>query len=192
MAFISDLGVGLDGFSHGGVVPAEGEAIAPSSGLSEFLKLNMITRLNFFYMGAVLIGLGTIIFRIRAPKTIQRHRSIEEFFNSELDRASARRLRTMVFTIKRRRPNVASDLIRYAPWLDRDSSPSLSLAYSEAREEQDQQIHADVLSSFFNVESRYCNRKSAFVVFILYVIGISSAAIPGLFFTVQVLLSIFQ
>lgn len=87
----------------------------------------------------------------------------------------------MVYTIKKRRPNIAKDLIAYAPWLDREGSHILALSYAEAREDGDQQIHADVLSSFFNVESRYCNRKSAWAVLILYTIGAVLLATPGIF-----------
>lgn len=83
------------------------------------LSLEVITRLNYLYVGSFLVGAGTIIFRLSAPKTIQQNKSIESFFDSELDRTSARRLRTMTYTIRQRRPKVAESLLNVAPWLDR-------------------------------------------------------------------------
>lgn len=192
MTFLVDLGIGLKSGAVPGTPGDDSGSTNFLSSLSKFFELDLIVRLNLLYIGTVSVGVGTILFRLRAPKTIQRHSSIENFFNSELDRASARRLRTMVHTIKKRRPNVAEELIIYAPWLDREGSHSLALSYAEARGEGDQQIHTDVLSSFYNVESRYCNRKSAWVVLFLYALGILFLAIPGVFFTIQVLLSIFQ
>lgn len=158
--------------------------------LRRLLSLEVITRLNFLYVGFFLVGVGTIIFRLSAPKTIQQHRSIEVFFDSELDRASARRLRTMAYTIGQRRPNVARNLQNVAPWLDRNGT-KLKAAYAEMREHEDNQLQADVLSSFYNVESRYCNRRTAYIVFFLYILGFILISIPGLCFTGQVLMSIF-
>ncbi|WP_131802694.1 hypothetical protein [Limimaricola pyoseonensis] len=156
--------------------------------LEGVLDLSVIARLNFLYVGSFLLGLGTIVFKIIAPSTIQQHSSIEAFFNSELERASARRLRTMVRTIRHRRPQVAANLINAAPWLDREKR-TLKIAYAEMREQGDSQIQADVLSSFYNVESRYYRRAGAFSVAAIYVSAFSLISIPGLCFTLQVLLS---
>ncbi|AUR04578.1 hypothetical protein PhaeoP72_02626 [Phaeobacter inhibens] len=190
VSFLSDAGLSsLSDLDVGEAGPKEGISIGDR--LRGLLSLEVITRLNFLYVGSFLVGVGTIIFRLSAPKTIQQHRSIEVFFDSELDRASARRLRTMAFTVRQRRPKVAQTLINVAPWLDRDKT-RLKVAYAEMREQEDSQLQADVLSSFYNVESRYSNRPMAYVVFVLYILGFALISVPGICFTGQVLLSIFM
>lgn len=183
--------VGVESFA----VPEKNRVPLPGEGswgmwLGEMLDLSVLARLNFLYVGAFLVGLGTIAFKVFAPSTIQQHRSIEAFFNSELERVSARRLRAMARTIGFRRPSVAADLFNAAPWLDINKK-TLKLAYAEMRELADNQIQADVLSSFYDVESRYYRRKIAFVVAVFYFSGFVLISVPGLCFTLQVLLSIF-
>lgn len=186
---LSQAGFGLNppvnSVDSSGATPVSG-----ANNLFKFFDLEMMSKLNFLYVGSFLVGIGTIVFRLFAPKTVQQYKSIEMFFNSELDRASARRLRTMTYTIMQRRPVVAERLINVAPWLDRQGT-TLRLAYAEIRELSDTQIQADVLSSFYNVESRYSNRFLANVVFFLYCLGFVLISIPGFFFTVQVLIYIF-
>lgn len=183
--------VGVESFA----APGQNPVPLPVEGswgmwLGEMLDLSVLARLNFLYVGSFLLGLGTIAFKVFAPSTIQQHRSMEAFFNSELERASARRLRTMARTIGSRRPSAAANLFTAAPWLDRNQK-TLKLAYAEMRELADSQIQADVLSSFYNVESRYFRRNIVFVVAALYFLGFVLISIPGLCFTLQVLLSIF-
>ena len=190
VSFLSDAGLSSFADLDAGAKEPEDD-ISFGDRLRRVLTLEVITRLNFLYVGSFLVGVGTIVFRLRAPKTIQQHRSIEVFFDSELDRASARRLRTMAYTIRQRRPKVAQTLMNVAPWLDRDKT-RLKVAYAEMREQEDNQLQADVLSSFYNVESRYSNRPSAYAVFVLYILGFALISVPGICFTCQVLLSIFM
>jgi hypothetical protein len=184
VTFLEGVGLKLPQFSA-----AFEEAEIKGAWAFSLVDLEVLTRLNYLYVGSFFVGCGTILYRLAAPKTVTQCGSINSFYDRELDRASARRLRSMVATIKARRVEVSNRLISVAPWLDRDNA-TLKIAYGEMREQEDTQLQADVLSSFYNVESRYFRRKHAMTVFILYIIGFLLVSIPGIAFTAQVLLSI--
>lgn len=144
------------------------------------------TKLNLFYLGSCLVGLGTIVYRLFAPATVKEFSSLSDFVDRELSRATARKLRSMIVAVRARRPNVAATLISIAPWLVKSHS-QLKIASNELRALKDDQLQIDVLSSFYNVESRYYLRWAVYLTSFLYCLGFALISIPGLIFTFRVI-----
>jgi len=161
---------------------------AESAGENKILSFN--TKLNLIYLGSFCVGIGSIVYRLMAPKTIKEFSSISQFAEIEISRATARRLRSMMTTISSRRPEISNDFRARAAWLTR-SNCTLKSAANELRNLKDDQLQNDVLSSFYNVENRYTARKSLFFVTLFYAIGFLLLSIPGLVFTLRVLNLIF-
>jgi len=168
-----------------------GGAIGVSNELNNDTSiLSFSSKLNLIYLGSFFVGIGSIIYRLTAPKTIKEFRSISQFSEIEISRASARRLRSMMITINSRRPTISGDFFARASWLNR-SNCTLKAATNELRNLKDDQLKYDVLSSFYNVENRYTLRKKLYIVTALYGIGFTLLSVPGLVFTYRVLRSIF-
>lgn len=159
-----------------------------ASGDKPILSLNM--KLNFIYLGLFCIGVGSMIYRLIAPKIIKEFSSISKFTESEISRTTARKMRSMMMTIKSKRPEIVKGLVSRAAWLDR-SDCTLKSATNELRSLKDDQLQNDVLSSFYNVENRYTSRKMLGLIVCLYLVGFALLSIPGLVFTFRVLRVIF-
>lgn len=142
-------------------------------------------RLNLLYMGLLLLGLGTIIYKTFAPSVIKEAPTINDYVVGALDNVSARKLRSMYVTIKSRRPQIASSFVQIAPWLDREKS--LKSASDALKKDDDNHIKIDVLRSYYNVQNRQTARAAVYIVLLLYVAGFLFLGIPGLDFTRRVL-----
>lgn len=163
----------------GGLIDAQ---TAPNQCVS-WLDFSM--RLNLVYCGLLLLGIGTIVYRIFAPEAVKEAQSISKFVLNSVDNISARNLRSMYTTIKSRRPETASSFIEIAPWLDRKIN--LKFANDELRRDEGGQLKIDVLRGYYNVQDRYTKRPVVYVVLTMFVIGFSLLAIPGIAFTSRVL-----
>lgn len=181
-AYLGDLG--------GMLTEQELQFASPDETQKDFVILSMHEKLNLIYLGMFLVGVGSIIYRLFAPKTIKEFSSISSFSSLELPRATARRLRSMMTTISSRRPEITKDLFSIAPWLDKKHS-NLKTASSELKKFSDEQIQNDVLSSFYNVESRYTSRVALYITLGFYSSGFLLLAVPGLTFTFRVLRIVF-
>lgn len=141
-------------------------------------------RLNLIYCGLMLLGIGTITYRIFSPEVIKNSKGISEYVVNSVDNISARNLRSMFVTIQSLRPSIAPSFIQRAPWLDR--AKSLKTAADELRKD-DGQLKIDVLRSHYNVQDRHTFRQAVYTVLVFYVLGFLLLAIPGLTFTSRVL-----
>lgn len=146
---------------------------------------NFSMRLNLLYCGLLLLGIGTIAYRIFAPEVIKGARNITEYAVDSLDNVSARNLRSMYATIKSRNPQIASSFLQRAPWLDRGKS--IKSASDALRKDDDGQLRIDVLRSFYNVQDRHTLRPMVYFVLVLFSLGFVLMALPGLEFTRRVL-----
>lgn len=146
------------------------------------------TRLNIVYISLLLLGIGTILYRLFVPEIIKSARGINEYVLESIDNVSARNLRSMYVTIKSRRPEVAESFDERAPWLDRQKS--LKTASDALKKDGDNQIKIDVLRSFYNVQDRHSSRGIVYAVFGFYVAGFILLSLPGLAFTGTVLCAV--
>lgn len=146
------------------------------------------TRLNIIYIGLLLLGVCTILYRIFAPAIVKRARDINEYVLESIDNVSARNLRSMYVTIQSRRPQVAASFDDRAPWLDRKMS--LKVASDALKKDHDNQIKIDVLRSFYNVQDRHSLRGIVYTVFGFYAAGFVLLSLPGLAFTGRVLCAV--
>lgn len=178
--YLGQLGGLLEVQETAKLVDTSDAASTESSGLSVYTKLNL------FYLGTCFVGVGTIVYRLVAPRTVKEFGSISSFVDSELPRATARKMRSMMKTVNARRPTVAASLLSIAPWLG-SGSGTLKQASSELRGLKDNQLQVDVLSSFYNVENRYFSRWGVYSTTGLYCIGFALISIPGFSFTFRVL-----
>jgi len=142
-------------------------------------------RLNLIYLGLLLLGIGTILYKVFAPSIVKGARDINDYVVETIDNVSARNLRSMFATIHSRRSKVASTLLQRAPWLDRKAS--LKTASDALKKDDDNQIKIDVLRSFYTVQDRHTARVALYCVLALYSSGFFLLAIPGLAFTGRVL-----
>lgn len=142
-------------------------------------------RLNLLYCGLLLLGVGTIAYRVFAPEVIKSSRNITEYVVGSVDNVSARNLRSMYATIRSRRPEIASSFMQRAPWLDRKKS--LKTAADALKKDDDGQLKIDVLRSFYNVQNRQTARLAVYFVLLFYALGFLLLAIPGVAFTSRVL-----
>lgn len=142
-------------------------------------------RLNLVYCGLLLLGVGTIAYRVFAPDVVKGARNITEYVVNSVDNVSARNLRSMYATIRSRRPEIASSFTQRAPWLDRRKS--LKTASDELKKDDGGQLKIDVLRSYYNVQSRLTSRLAVYFVLLLYALGFLLLAIPGFAFTSRVL-----
>jgi len=142
-------------------------------------------RLNLVYCGLLLLGIGTIAYRIFAPDTIKMARNISDYVLNLVENVSARNLRSMYITIKSRRPEIASSFLESAPWLERKKS--LKSASDGIRKDEGGHLRIDVLRSYYNVQDRHTNRSIVYSILVLYALGFVLLAIPGFAFTLRVL-----
>ncbi|TYC80062.1 hypothetical protein FMN63_02135 [Stappia sp. BW2] len=142
-------------------------------------------RLNLVYIGLLLLGVGTIVYKVFAPSVVKGARDINEYVVNVIDNVSARNLRSMYVMIRSRRPQVAASFIQMAPWLDRDKS--LKTASDALKRDDGNHIKIDVLRSFYNVQDRHTARGAVYLVLVFYALGFLLLAIPGLAFTGRVL-----
>ena len=142
-------------------------------------------RLNLLYCGLLLLGIGTIVYRIFAPEAVKEAQSISKYVLNSIDNISARNLRSMYVTIKSLRPEIASSFLESADWLDRNKN--LKFANDELRKDENGQLKIDVLRGYYNVQDRYTKRPLIYVILIMFAVGFSFLAIPGLAFTSRVL-----
>lgn len=142
-------------------------------------------RLNLVYCGLLLLGIGTIAYRIFAPEAVKESRNISKYVLNSIDNISARNLRSMYTTIKSRRAEIASSFLESAPWLDR--TKSLKSATDGLRKDESGQLKIDVLRSYYNVQDRHTNRPVVYAVLTMFAFGFLLLAIPGIAFTSRVL-----
>lgn len=142
-------------------------------------------RLNLIYLGLLLLGIGTILYKTFAPSIVKGAHDINDYVVETIDNVSARNLRSMFATIHSRRSKVASTLLQRAPWLDRKAS--LKTASDALKKDDDNQIKIDVLRSFYTVQDRHTARAALYCVLALYSFGFLLLAVPGLAFTGRVL-----
>lgn len=152
----------------------------------QFITFQM--KLSFLYCGVVLLGIGTILYRIFAPEEVKERESASKFVVENVDIATARRLRSMFATIKSRRPEATHSLISRAQWLERDRS--LKTASDALKRDDNNSIKIDVLSSYYNVLDRHTLRSLVVIITILYVLGFSLLSVPGIIFTLRVICTI--
>lgn len=150
------------------------------------------TRLHLLYFGLLCLGIGTIIFRAAADSAIKSHNGVSDYIAQNADFMSLRNLRSMIVTIRARRPGMGQDLVRRGPWLDRKAVPDLKAAVARAQEDPaaEAALKLDVMRSYFNVLDRYSARPWVWAAAILYGLGFSLLAAPGLAFTVRVVCTI--
>ena len=142
-------------------------------------------RLNLVYFGLLLLGIGTIIYRIFAPDPVKNARNISDYVLKTADHVTARNLRSMFVTIKSRRPEVAASFDQLAPWLDRKKS--LKTASDALKKLDDGQLKIDVLRSYYNAQNRHSSRMAVYMTLFFYVLGFLLLAVPGIAFTSRVL-----
>ncbi|WP_417452652.1 hypothetical protein [Kiloniella sp.] len=145
-------------------------------------------RLNLLYCGILLLGIGTIVYRLFAPVEIKTTRSIADYVMANIDLVTARNLRSMFITIKSRRPDAVDSLLRRAPWLERDKS--LKTASDALKQDEDNQIRIDVLRSYYSALDRNTGRTAVKIVTVFFVLGFILLSIPGVAFTARVMCTI--
>lgn len=69
-------------------------------------RFDFSMRLNLVYCGLLLLGIGTIAYRIFAPEAVKGSRSIAYYVLQSADNVTALNLRSMYVTVKSRRPEV--------------------------------------------------------------------------------------
>ncbi len=148
--------------------------------------IDFIDRLHLLYLGALCLGLGTITFKIFADKAIKSFDNISEYVEKQSISLTARNLRSMVVTIRSKRQHIAEQLISRAAWLDREQH-SLKKASESFAGQKDNTLCYDVLRSYYNVKDRYSARGWLYFTTLLYGLGFTLLAIPGVFFTFRVL-----
>lgn len=145
-------------------------------------------RLNIVYIGLLLLGIGTIVYKIFAPTVIKGARDINDYVIGTIDNVSARNLRSMYATIRYRKPELADSFMAMAPWLDRETR--LKTASDALKKETDNQIKIDVLRSFYNVQDRHTSRVAVYCVIFFYISGFLLLTIPSFTFTARVLCAV--
>ena len=152
------------------------------------------THLNLLYFGLLALGIGTIIYRICADREIKTHAGVSDYVERNAPHITVRNLRSMWRIIHDRRPGMATDLVWRGSWLDPEEVGSLADAIAQAEnaapENPTLELKHDVMRSYFKVLDRYSARHWAWVASLLYLIGFSLLAIPGLLFTARVLCTI--
>jgi hypothetical protein len=142
-------------------------------------------RLNLVYFSLLLLGIGTIVYRIFAPDPVKSARNVSDYVRQAADNVTARNLRSMFVTIKSRRPEVAASFDQLAPWLAR--TKSLKTASDALKNLDDGQLKIDVLRSYYNAQNRHSSRGAVYVTLFFYMLGFLLLAIPGVAFTSRVL-----
>lgn len=162
----------------------EGQADA-----GDIIHVSLFWRLNFLYLGAFFIGVGSILYRIFIPQTVKMFSSSLKFISEEMERVTARTLIDMVSVISKRNSSFSSELIQRAHWLS-GSSADRKTAANELRGQKDDQVKCDVLNYFYVVEDEYCGRFILHFIALLYLVGFIFLTIPGALFTLRVLAAI--
>ncbi|WP_292400775.1 hypothetical protein [Mesorhizobium sp.] len=148
--------------------------------------LTMWQKLNLTYLALVLLGVGSIVFRTLAPKTIKIYGNISHYVERELPRVTARNLRSLFVTVSARRPHLRGDFLERAAWLARDKA-SLKSASDSLQQAKDDQLAIDVLRSYYNVMNRYTLRLAVYLTIALYALGFILLSAAGLDLTRRVL-----
>ena len=131
-----------------------------------------------------MLGVGTIAYRVFAPEVIKSSRNITDYAVNSSNNVSARILVSMYQAVISIKPEVASNFLQRAPWLD--GSQSLKTA-SDALRNDDGQLRIDLLRSFYDLQNRHTARSVVYIVLVFFVLGFLMLAIPGLEFTKRVL-----
>lgn len=152
----------------------------------QYISFSM--RLNLMYCGILVLGFGTIIYRIFAPDEIKSARTVSDYVVQNVDIVTARNLRSMFITIKSRRPQASSSLLERAPWLEREKS--LKTASDALKQDENNHIKIDVLRSYYNALDRHTSRCAVYWVTSLFILGFGLLSIPGLAFSARVLCTI--
>ena len=150
--------------------------------------ITFVAKLHLTYLGLLLLGVGTIVFRVCADQVIQTYAGISDYLEREEQHITARNLRAMFAIVRQQRPQLAEQLIERASWLDRENV-NLKTASNQFARNSDTGVTKDLLRSYYNVLNRYTRRVWVYTATIAYAIGFSLLAIPGLFFTGRVLCS---
>ncbi|MGP1252850.1 MAG: hypothetical protein ACTS10_00420 [Kiloniellales bacterium] len=145
-------------------------------------------RLNLFYSGILILGTGTIVYRVFAPDAVKSARTVSDYVVQNIDIVTARNLRSMFVTIKSRRPEAIESLLSRAPWLEREKS--LKTASDALKQDHDNSIKIDVLRSYYDVLDRYTSRVAVVWVVFLFIAGFILLSMPSIAFTLRVLCAI--
>lgn len=141
------------------------------------------TRLSFFYIGLLLVGIGSILFKIFAPIEVKGHGNQVEYAEKQLHYLTTRNFRSMFWEIERKRPIVAEKILeKNQQWLfGYDTSFGLTGESAKNREGQ-----IDIVRSYFTTKSRYTNRVAAYITTLVYVWGGVILIVPSIEFTYRV------
>ena len=151
--------------------------------------LSFDERLQFLYMGLLLLGIGSIVYRLIAPNTVKVYGSIEEYTERVAEFLTVRNIRMMYANVDKRNPGLASPSKTDHVWLD------TKIGAYDARNQASNdkfydQVKLDVVRSYYNVESRYTKRTGAWLVSLLFVVGGIMTAVPGSELSIRVICSI--
>ena len=155
-------------------------------GCRQFISFSM--RLNFLYCGALVLGVGTLVYRVFAPDEVKGAPTVSDYVVRNVDIVTARNLRSMFVTIKSRRPEAVESLLGRAPWLDREKS--LKTASDALKQDDSNHIKIDVLHSYYNALDRHTARRALGWVTFLFFVGFVLLSVPAIAFTVRVLFTI--
>lgn len=163
---------------------------SPSINASCGPLVDFMTRLHMLFLGLLCLGIGTIIYRIFADQVIQSNTNISDYVDHELPNITVRILRVMFVKIRSRRPDLQTQFLDVAPWLNRDevTLKAASEAYTRFDNES---ITRDVLRSYYTIMDRHNVRLGVYFSTSFFVIGFILLAIPSLAFTGRVLCAIF-
>ena len=157
------------------------EDYAVTGRCARILEFSM--RLNLIYVALLILGIGTIVYRIFAPEIVKSAKSDTEYILGAIDTASARTLQLMFATIARLRPASASELKVRAPWLVGGEGPKMA---ADMLTRDDGQIKVDVLRCYYETLNGWTFRWPLYFVIVCYVIGFLMLTIPGVAFSVRV------
>ena len=167
----------LGGF--GGLVGMHTAPGACSAWLSGWQKL------NFTYVALVILGVGSILFRLTAPKVIKLYGNVYDYLDREIPRATAGSLRTIYSRSLVHHPDKAEALLKRAAWLD-STQASLKTASDTLQAGRDDQLKIDILTCYYDVLDRHTMRPAVYATTVLYGVGFALLSLPGLDLTRRV------
>lgn len=154
--------------------------------------LSFDERLHLLYVGLLLLGIGSIIYRLVAPDIVKGYGSIEEYTERVANFLTVRNVRMMFKNVNERNQGLKSPSKTDHGWLDTEAvEPKEAMKLAQNDEFYDE-VKLNVVRSYYNVESRYTKRLGAWIVSILYVMGGVVTAVPGFELSFRVLSSILR
>lgn len=167
----------LGGF--GGLVGMHAAPGVCSAWLSGWQKLNVT------YVALVILGIGSILYRLAAPTVIKLYGNAHEYLDRELPKATAGRLRTIYSSSLIHHGTQSEPLLKRASWLD-PKQASLKSASDALQAAKDDQLKIDILTCHYTVMDRWTLRPAVYATAILYGLGFLLLSLPGLDLTRRV------